>query len=103
MIITRDEDDIRTTNHPNQCQQKFRNWDAALTAYTASYDRGEIIATPDPNTRWWTEPIRIGNMVELADDTSTSSEEALWANFSDDDDTAAWVELQASIGMLTLN
>ena len=80
----RDDDDIRTKNCNESCHQNYPTWQAAIDAYTRSYNNNQVIAYPEPNTRWWTMPVRVRNSSELAADTSTSSEEALWASFDED-------------------
>lgn len=99
--MTRNDDEIRVRNVSNACQQKYPTWQDAIKAYTESYNNGEVIAYPEPNTRWWTDPIPVRNTSELAADTSTSSEEALWATFVDED-TAARAELVQRLNHLTL-
>jgi hypothetical protein len=100
----RDEDDVRTKFVAEACQQKFPSWQAAIVAYTNSYNDGHVVAYPEPNTRWWMEPIRIytRNPTELAADTSTSSEEAMWATF-EDEDAAARDQLEWSLHGLSLD
>jgi hypothetical protein len=66
------------------------------------YYKNEIEAFPEPNSPWWTEPIRIRNTTELAADTSTNSEDELWANFADED-AAARAELEQRLSTLNLD
>ena len=86
------------------CQQKFPIWQVAIVAYTDSYNGGHVVTYPEPNTRWWTEPICIYmcNPMELAADTSTTSEEAMWATF-EDEDAAARDQLERSLHGLSLD
>ena len=53
---------------------------------------------PEPNSRFWTEPIRIHSN-QFTADSSTASEEAMWAVFADED-TAARDQLAAHLGAL---
>jgi hypothetical protein len=99
LIVCRDEDDVRTTGLINNCQQKFPNWQAAITAYTNAYNEGDIVAYPELNSRWWTEPVRI--YTNCAADTSTDSEEALWDALADED-AAARIQLEQCLGALNL-
>ena len=67
-----------------RCHQKYPTWQTAIDAYTQSYNNNQVIAYPQPNTRWWTVPVHVHNPTELVADTSTSSEEELWASFDED-------------------
>jgi hypothetical protein len=95
---------VRTKFVADACQQKFPSWQTAIAEYTRSYNEGDVVAYPEPNTRWWTEPIRarMRNSTELAADTSTSSEEAMWATFANED-AAARNQLELSFGGLSMN
>ena len=95
---------MRTKFCAEACQQRFPTWQAAIAAYTRSYDEGNVVAYPEPNTKWWMEPIRVRvrNATDLAADTSTSSEDAMWATFEHEDATAR-NQLELSLGGLSLD
>ena len=98
----RDEDDIRTTGVTYGCQQRFPNWQSAIAAYTKSYENGEVVAYPEPNSRWWTDPIRVRAPAAHAANNSTASEEELWAVLADED-AAARVQLEQRLSGLALD
>ena len=101
--MTRHEDDARTKNCAEKCHQKYPTWQSAIIAYTKSYNSNQVIAYPPPNTCWWTEPIRVRNATELAADTSTSSEEAMWATLALAEEDAAARAMLDSLRNLTVN
>jgi hypothetical protein len=102
LIETRDMDDIQTKNVPNACQQKYSNWQSAMDTYTTSYNNKEVIVYLKPNTRWWMELIPVCEPAALNGGTSTSSEEALWETFSDED-VEAWAALEESLQNMAVN
>ena len=71
-----------------------------MAAYRSSYDDGDVCAVPEPNSRFWTKPIRI-HSTQGAADSSTVSEEAMWASL-EDEDAAARVQLAARLDALNL-
>lgn len=71
-----------------------------MDAYTHTYLDGDVLAVPEPNTRFWTKPIRVRS-AQAAADTSTASEEEMWLALADED-AAAREQLTASFGALNL-
>ena len=81
-MVIRHESDAWTKHCEEKCYQKYPTWQSAISAYTQSYNKNQVIAYPQPNTCWWLEPIRVRDATELEADTSTSSEEAMWATLT---------------------
>jgi hypothetical protein len=86
--LTRNDVDIQVNSIPDNCQQKYPSWQTAFDVYSLSYYNNEVKVFPKPNSCWWTEPIRVRDQTQLDANTSTSSEEALWAMFADEDAAA---------------
>lgn len=80
--MIRDDCKKRVVGHANQSYKKFDTWQTAIAAYTASYNIGGVIATPDPGSVYWTEPIP---RISEPGHSSLDSEDALWASFGEED------------------
>ena len=91
---------MRVKNLTDACQQKFPTWDAALAAYTRAYRNNDLEAFPEPNSRFWTQPIRVRDTAQVVTDTSSSSDDELWTNFADEDSMAS---IDQSLNGLLLN
>jgi hypothetical protein len=63
-----------------------------MAAYKQSYNHGEVVAYPEPNSQWWTDPICVRAPAEHAANNSTTSEDELWAALVDEDaaDGSRW-------------
>ena len=72
----RDDDDIQVTGIPGHSQQKYPIWQTAIKAYTQCYNNNDVVASLEPNSRFWMEliPVSIRSTPRY---TSTSAEEAL--------------------------
>lgn len=81
-------------------QQRYPTWQAALDAYTNSYNLNKVCAVPEPNTHFWTKPICVRSAQPFAN-SSTAPEEELWAAFADED-AAARDQLANGLRSLTL-
>lgn len=95
--FSRIDANARVNCSPAAAHQMYTTWADALAAYTVAYHAGDVKANPEPNSRFWTQPVpkfRVGDIL-----SHTPEEDSMWAQFGDED-SAAREQLTKSFGKL---